>query len=522
MEIIQLELTCKMIKRRELFWLHFIVIFFLAIGVSRLVFVNVVMGEHFSKQAKGNTIRSEKLKQIRGIIYDRNGKQLAVNIEHGGIDVRFYPYGEVVAGVLGYTGKIDEQTLKKCSPLCDGETEMGKMGLERQYQERLGGVSGELLLEEKATGETRSQTIKSEGKEGENIKTNLDIDLQKTSFIALKEKLKETGRSGAVVISKVNGEVMTLVSAPSFDNNVFVDGGRRSDFGGDYKDVKSIIEDEEKKPLFNRAVSGDFAPGSVYKIIPSLAALEEGKITEKTTILDTGEIKIGQYRFGNWYLDKYGRTEGEVDVIKGLSRSNDIFYYRIGEMLGIDSLVKWSKLFGLGERTGVDLPGEAKGLLPTPYWREKVLGERWFLGNTFHLSIGQGDLMATPLQINTMTASVVSAKKCVPKIVGQSECQAINIKDENRKIIIKGMEKACSPDGTAFPLFKYAGKVYCKTGTAQKGGEETLPNSWISVVVPKGNTVDDWVVMTVLVEEGGEGSAVAGAVAAEIVPELLK
>ena len=471
-----------MSKNKELFWLHFIVTALLAVGFSRLVFVNVVMGEHYSRQARSNTLRSEKIKQVRGIIYDRNGKQLAVNIENGGDDVRFYPYGEVVANVLGYVGKIDAETLKRCTPLCDGETEIGRMGLEKQYQERLGGVAGEVLMEEKATGETRSQTIKHEGKEGENITTHIDVDLQKISFIALKEKLKETGKSGAVVISKVNGEVLALVSAPSFDNNVFVEGGKRSDFGGEYKDIKAVIGDEEKKPLFNRALSGDFAPGSVYKIIPSLAALEEGKITEKTTILDTGEIKIGQYRFGNWYLDKYGRTEGEVDVIKGLSRSNDIFYYRIGEMLGIDSLVKWSKLFGLGERTGIDFPGEAKGLLPTPYWREKVLGERWFLGNTFHLSIGQGDLMATPLQINTMTASVVSAKKCVPKIVGQSECQVINIKDENRKIIIKGMEKACSPDGTAFPLFKYAGKLYCKTGTAQKGGLETLPNSWKGVL----------------------------------------
>ena len=509
-------------KQKSVFWLHFIVVVFLAIGVSRLTFVNLVMGEYYSKQARGNTIRSEKIKQVRGVIYDRNGKQLAVNIEHDGKDIRFYPFGEVTASVLGYVGKIDEQTLKKCSPVCDGETEIGRMGLEKQYDEKLGGISGEMLVEERASGETRSWAVKSEGKVSENIKSNLDVDLQKIAFIALKEKLKETGRSGAIIVSRVNGEVLAMVSAPSFDNNLFIDGGKRSDFGGDYKNVTDIIADTEKKPLFNRAISGDFAPGSVYKIIPSIAALEEGKITEKTTILDTGEIKIGEYRFGNWYLDKYGRTEGEVDVIKGLSRSNDIFYYRIGEMLGVDSLVKWSKVFGLGEKTGVDLPSEVRGLLPDPYWREKILGERWFLGNTFHLSIGQGDLMATPLQINTMTASVVSAKKCIPKIVGKSDCLAVNIKDENRKIIIKGMEKACSPDGTAFPLFKYAGKVYCKTGTAQKGGEETLPNSWISVVVPEGSSVDDWIVMTILVEEGGEGSAVAGAVAAEIVGELLR
>ncbi len=195
-----------MTKNKELFWLHFIVTALLAVGFSRLVFVNVVMGEHYSRQARSNTLRSEKIKQVRGIIYDRNGKQLAVNIENGGDDVRFYPYGEVTANVLGYVGKIDAETLKRCTPLCDGETEIGRMGLEKQYQERLGGVAGEVLMEEKATGETRSQTVKHEGKEGENITTHIDVDLQKISFIALKEKLKETGKSGAVVISKVNGD----------------------------------------------------------------------------------------------------------------------------------------------------------------------------------------------------------------------------------------------------------------------------------------------------------------------------
>lgn len=508
-------------KNSNLFWIHFFVVLISAVFLSRVSFLNLFMGSYYQALAKGNTQRVEKIKHERGLILDRNGKQLAVNIEHKGRDIRFYPYGEVLGPVLGYVGKIDETTLKKCLPICDGETEVGKMGLEKQYQELLGGIAGELVVEEKATGETKSKAVNNMGKEAVNIKTHIDIDLQKTSFIALKEKLKEVGASGAVVITNVKGEVFSLVSLPSFDNNLFVEAGKRSDFGGDYKDIKTLMSDELKKPMFNRAVSGEFAPGSVYKIIPSLAALQEGKITEKTTVLDTGEIKIGDYRFGNWYLDKYGRTEGEVDVIKGLSRSNDIFYYRIGEMLGIEKLVFWSSRFGLGERTGIDLPGESKGLLPTPLWREKVLGERWYLGNTFHLSIGQGDLMSTPLQINMMTAALVGSKRCQPRLVGEGSCVDIDISEANKKIILRGLELACTPGGTAFPLFPYAGKIYCKTGTAQKGGEDTLPNSWVTVVIPSGVSVDDWLVMTVLVEEGGEGSAVAGSVAAEIVKEIV-
>lgn len=509
-------------SKKSLSWLYVLVILILAVFVSRLTFVSLLMSGYYRQLATENTQRTEMVEHQRGVIFDRNGKQLAVNIAYKGREIRFYPYGEIFGPLIGYLGKIDGETLKKCQPECNGETQIGRAGLEKQYQKNLGGVAGEVLIEEKATGETRSRTISDVGKMAENITTNLDADLQKKAFISLKEKLKETGVSGSIVVTKVDGSVLALVSAPSFDNNLFVDGGKRSDFGGDYKNVQSLIDDEEKKPMFNRAVSGDFAPGSVYKLVPSVAALEEGKITEKTEILDTGEIKIGEYRFGNWYLDKYGRTEGEVDVVKGISRSNDIFYYHLGEMLGIESLVKWSSKFGLGEKTGIDLPAESAGLLPTPYWREKVLGERWFLGNTFHMAIGQGDLMATPLQINMMTAAVVTGKKCPPRIVGAGDCQEVPTSEENREVVLKGMKLACSPGGTAFPLFGFAGQIYCKTGTAQRGGESTLPNSWVSVVVPKGDNVLDWLVMTVLVEEGGEGSAVAGPVAAEIVPELIK
>ncbi len=511
-----------MTKTTTLSWIGFCLSLMFALLFARVVFVNLVMGGHFRDLAENNTIRREKVVQSRGNIYDRNGKQLAVNIENEGRTVRFYPYGEVLAGVLGYTGKIDEPSLKKCKNDCDGETEIGKMGLEKYYQAELVGKPGEVIIEEKATGETRAKFFQQGGEEGKNITTNIDADWQKAAFVSLKEKLKEAGKSGAVVVTKVSGEVLVLVSAPSFDNNLFINNGKRSDFGGDYKSVADLLLAEESKPLFNRAISGDFAPGSVYKILPAIAGLQEKKINEDSSIVDTGEIKIGEYRFGNWYLDKYGKTDGDVNVTKAIARSNDIFCYKLGEQLGVDLLVSWSKKMGLGDYTNIDLPGEGKGLLPTPYWREKNLGERWFLGNTYHLSIGQGDLMSTPMQINRMTAAIISGKKCEPRLVGKGNCVDVGLNEENRKIILRGMEKACSPEGTAFPLFSYAGKIYCKTGTAQKGGKETVSNAWISVVVPKGGNLDDWFVVTVLVEEGGEGSAVAAPIAKDLMPMLLK
>ncbi len=494
---------------------NILLILLFAIGFSRVFFLTIFMGGHFTDLAKGNMIKVEFVEAKRGVITDRNGKNIAMNIENGGKVVRFYPFGEVTAGIVGYIGKPQTAGL-------NGDILIGRDGLESQYQDRLAGELGETVVEETAQGARRTEIVRKTPMPGENLITNLDINVQQTAFAALKNALETSGKSGAVVVTTVDGKVLALVSAPSFDSNLFVSDGKRSDFGGEFSNVESLLTNTEKKPLFNRALSGDFAPGSVYKLVPALAALEEKKITKDTLIQDSGEIVIGAYRFGNWLLDKYGQTEGEINVVKAIARSNDIFFYKIGESVGVDGLVRWSGLLGLGEKTGIDLPGESDGFLPTPYWREKTTGAKWFLGNTYHLSIGQGDLMTTPLQINRMTAAVVSGLKCPPRLVGVAQCNDLKINETDKKIVLEGMMAACSPGGTAFPLFPYAGKIYCKTGTAQKGGIDTLPNAWLSMVIPQGTSIKDWVVVTVLVEEGGEGSAVAAPIAKEIVPLFLK
>ncbi|KKT72185.1 MAG: Penicillin-binding protein 2 [Candidatus Collierbacteria bacterium GW2011_GWB1_44_6] len=507
-------------KEAIYYWNKTILILIMAIGISRVFFLTTVMGGHFDSLAEGNRVRRVRLDPIRGIIRDRNAKHLAMNIDYGGKTVRFYPGGEVVASIVGYLGKPDEIDLKDCLD-CNAEATVGKAGLEKQYQEMLLGIPGMVTAQETASGQEKMEVARIESLPGENITTNVDLELQKLAYISLKNTLKETGKSGAVVVAKVNGEVLALVSSPSFDPNLFIPDGKRSDFGGDFKDVDSLIKDTEKKPLYNRAISGDYAPGSVFKLTPAIAALEEGKINKTSMIMDTGEIKIGEYRYGNWYLDKYGKTEGEIGIVKALARSNDIFFYKLGEALGVDALVSWSEKFGLGEKSGIDLPGESNGFVPTPYWKEKNIGEKWFLGNTYHFAIGQGDLMATPLQINRMTAEVVSGLSCSPRLVGKAECLDLRLNNKNIAIVLEGMKEACSPGGTAFPLFEYAGRIYCKTGTAQKGGKESLSNAWMSVVVPKGADTKEWIVITVLIEEGGEGSAVAAPVAKEILPYIL-
>ena len=508
-------------REKGIWFLRVILVLVIALVISRSVFLVVVMGKYYQELASENMVKRVVLDPVRGVISDTFGKALAMNVEYQGKTIRFYPYGEMMAPVLGYLSKPTQLELKSCGESCRSDQLLGKAGLEKEYQTRLYGTAGEEVVEETASGQKMNSVSRIEPVNGENLKTNLDPEIQKRFYTAMKKTLEKGGVSGSVVVAKVSGEVLAMVSLPSFDNNLFINEGKRSDYGGDFKSVSDLLSNEEKKPLFNRALSGDFAPGSVYKLLPALAALEEKKIDKSTKIVDTGEIKIGEYRFGNWLLDKYGRTEGEIDVVTALSRSNDIFFYKIGEALGVDKLVAWTDKLGLGKLTGIDLPGESAGFLPTPLWREKTTGAKWFLGNTYHMSIGQGDLMATPLQINRMTAAVVSDESCPLKLVGQGECLTLGVSEMSRKVVMEGMKAACEPGGTAFPLFFWAGKLYCKTGTAQHGGKDDQPHAWVSVVVPQGEKVADWIVVTVLVESGGEGSAVAAPVVAEVVPYLL-
>jgi penicillin-binding protein 2 len=253
-------------------------------------------------------------------------------------------------------------------------------------------------------------------------------------------------------------------------------------------------------------------------MVTAYAGLESGKIKRDTLIEDTGEIKIDQYRYGNWYFDQYGRTEGQINIERALARSNDIFFYKVGELVGVDELVKWSRKFGLGEPTGIELPGEVSGLVPDRLWKERMTGERWFLGNTYHMSIGQGDLTATPLQIARMTAGAVSGRLCQVSIIKDSEpkCESLGLKTENTEIVKEGMRQVCASGGTAFPFFDFAPPVLCKTGTAQHAGqkaESDLPHAWITVAYPAENPE---MVLTVMLEAAGEGSYEAGPVARQI------
>lgn len=494
--------------------------------LARVVFLQVVLGEQQVMVAEGNRLERVLVMADRGVIKDREDRILARNIDKDGEVVREYPYGEVVAHVIGYVGEAGEDEVKQGLVL---GSRLGKMGVERSEDERLRGEFGEELVEVDATGKRVDLIGKREAVAGQSVRLNIDAELSKEIGRILTEREEEKGEyKGAVVVSRAGtGELLALVSWPSFDNNLF--SGLPGE--GKYKEVEEVLGDGERQPMFDRAVGGNYPPGSIYKLVTAVAGVEEGKVSKETTVLDEGEIKIDSYRYGNWYFDQYGKTEGEIGLERALARSNDIFFYKVGEWVGVEKLGEWSRKLGLGRRTGIGLEAEGTGRVPDPLWKEKLTGERWFLGNTYHMAIGQGDLTVTPLQGNLMTAAVVSGKLCKPGLVAGEEgrCEDLSLSEVGREMIVEGMVGACSEGGTASSFFDFPVRVACKTGTAQQGGEEDDPHAWITVVVPaensEGNRDDDYangVVITVLLEASGEGSAEAGPVATQIARYIVE
>lgn len=500
-------------------WFKGLVALVVGLLLSRAFFLQLLLGDRQFAVAEGNRLEHRPLIPDRGAIRDREGRVLVRNIVQDGKVVREYPYGETAAHVVGYVGEISAEELEQQEEFAETLAGMvvGKIGIERAFNRELTGTIGEEIVETDARGEDLRVVGRREGVPGEVVDLTLDAELNKKTVEVLSAYEAEKGKiKGAVVVSKLSsGEVLGLVSWPSFDPNLF--SGLPGE--GNYQTKAEVLSDKERQPMFDKAIAGSYPPGSIYKLVTATAGLADGKIDEDTTVIDEGEIKIGSYRYGNWYFDDYGRTEGELDLMRALARSNDIFFYKVGEWVGVEKLSWWSRKLGLGKYPGLGLGSESSGRVPEPLWKEKLTGERWFLGNTYHMAIGQGDIEVTPLQANLMTAAVVSGKWCRPRLRldSQAECEDVGVERDDRELIIEGMKQACSSGGTAFSFFDFEPRVACKTGTAQHGGEDDDPHAWITVVVPDTEgSYETGVVITVLLEAAGQGSEEAGPVALKI------
>lgn len=525
--------------------------------LARLVELQAVKGGYYKSLADGNRIRRVSIAAPRGKILARGGEELAGNVmvrkklvlSEKGFEksqdvegarpeeiineyLREYKIGADFVHVSGYLGEINQEELNKVEAGClnKGPRKLGDLvgrgGLEEVYDCTLRGIDGEELIEVDSMGRYVRTLGRKNPVSGTDIKTHIDFSFQE--FIAEtveKEKEKLKYSKAAVVATDANGEVLALYSTPSFNPNYFV--------RNDSEKISAILSDKNL-PLFNRSISGIFHPGSVYKPIVATAALEEGKISRDFRYTDTGVITIksiyGDYSYKNWYFTQYGGREGEIDTARALTRSTDTFFYKVGELVGVDSLVSWSQKFGLNQKTGIDLTAEVTGLVPSPKWKMDVKGERWFLGNTYHMAIGQGDLAVTPLELNTAISAIAAGGRlCPPRIASDSECSDLKISKSTIDYVKEGMKGACSPGGTAYTFFDFKDKkgidVACKTGTAETNDIDNTTHAWFVVFAPASNAADSSdespaenpeIVLTVMIEGGGEGSKVAGPIARTI------
>ncbi len=546
--------------------LYFLLCFGMVTLVLRLIHLTVFNGSYYRSLAENNRIRQNTIHAPRGSILDRTGAVLVRNVPafrlrqpcsedknkecvtvvtHGEVlkkeaeggfgqgiletdAIRDYLYPQSFAHVLGFLSEITPEELRDPSFLYQNYVlgdRIGREGVEKNWEKKLRGVDGKELVETDALGKRIRLLGKQQEVPGENITISLDQGLQEVAYTAL-----GSYRGAVVVLKPSTGEVLALVSTPSFDVNHYQKGLTPSEF--------NALMNDPAKPLFNRAISGLYPPGSTFKLVTATGALEEGAITPQTIVEDTGILRVGQFSFANWYFTQYGKTEGSVDIIRALSRSNDIFFYKTGEALGIEKLAQWGKRLGLGASAGIEIMGEATGVMPDPAWRQKTRGEQWFLGDTYHAAIGQGDLQTTPLQIATLTNIFASGgMQCTPtleKVNGRTTCKDVKISKKTLDLVKEGMKGACATGGTGWPFFEFAIgnsqenkeasgsgdkkriEVVCKTGTAEFGHPDNKTYAWFTAFAP---AQDPEITVTVLVEEGGEGSSTAGPIAKKVMEE---
>lgn len=439
---------------------------------------------------------------------------------------RDYVSGESFAHLIGYVGKINKEEIKNLTDYSIADY-IGKIGLEKSYEKILRGNPGKWQIEKNTLGQTISKNLVSEPEDGKSLVLWLDSDLQKKIEKELNFVIKNSGAKAGIgiAIDPRTGGILSLVSLPSFDNNLFSQGISQ-------ENLQKIL-DNPLEPLFNRAVSGRYLTGSTIKPLIASAALEEKIISPEKKIYASGLIEIPHqydpeiiYQFRDWAV------HGWTDLRKAIAQSVNVYFYTIGggygdqEGLGPTRIKRYLELFGWGEKTGIDLPGEVTGFIPDQEWKKRVLGEGWWDGNTYYLSIGQQYLRITPLEVVNSFAAIANdgtlyQPKIVQKIVDSQgntiemvEPEIIRenfIDPENLKIVREGMREAVTY-GSSVMLNSLPVKAAAKTGTAETGKKDVYHN-WVTVFAPYD---DPQIVLTIMVENVPEEMVVALPVAKEI------
>lgn len=454
-----------------------VVIFFLLMA-SRLFQLTIVKGAYYRGLSEDNRVREVVVEAKRGSLLDRKGYVIA---ESAFVEVtenderekskRVYHSPEAFAHVIGYRQTADEQDIKNdacLNKLGLGDT-VGKKGVEKLFECELRGRNGKKLMEVNAQGESERALHVIEPENGENIQLSLDSDLQKRAYQMLEGK-----KGSVVIVNPQTGEVLALASNPSFNPQVFEDNNAEA--------ITQLLQDENR-PLFNRATEGTYPPGSVFKMAMITAGLEESAVTKEDTILDTGKVELGDREFGTWAYLEQGRTEGDINAVKALQRSNDIYFYKLSEKLGPEKMKKWAELFGFHNLTGIGI-SESMGTIPSPFWKEDTIGEQWYTGDSYNFSIGQGYVLATPLQVAIGAVPFANGGlMCKPMLVKNGnelgikpDCKALPISENSMQVVRQGMYEACKPGGTAWPLFNF--RVKDVSAIEEQGASESAELSF--------------------------------------------
>ncbi len=482
---------------------------------GKIFYLQIAKGESYANRSKDNYLQMVVIPAVRGIIYDRNGKELVWNDSLvRGEDlksVRSYIDIAGLAHVLGYVG------------VGPGKKIIGKDGIEKKYEDILSGVAGVKLVEINSKNEITSESVSQLPENGKNVKLTIDSGLQSELYKILEAVIQERGfGGGAGVILDVNsGDILALTSYPEYNSQILSQGRPEA--------VINEYFSNAGKPFVNRAISGLYAPGSIIKPLIALAALTEKIISPDKQILSTGSISIPNPFFPDRQnIFKDWKAHGWVDMRRALAVSSNVYFYTIGggyeniKGLGINKIDKYAELFGFGSRTNIDLDKEKEGLVPSP--ANKALNSAdpiWRIGDTYHASIGQGSFEITPLQAAVYSATIANNGRILqPRFVAGDlndsganghnfpvGSRLVPISPEHFGIVKEGMRKVVL-EGTAQALNGLGIEVAAKTGTAELESDSSKSvNSWLIGFLPYDNPR---VAFSILLERGKPTNLIGG------------
>jgi penicillin-binding protein 2 len=477
---------------RHVFYLSLAAVVILVGGfTARLFSMQIVNGTAYVEKADKNHLRSTPIFALRGTISDRNGVLLAWNTTASSskeIPERAYIARGGFSHLLGYVS----YPKKDSSGIFWQEEYIGKDGVERQYQSVLQGVPGERVIAINAHQEIEAENVTVDPTHGENIKLTIDSGVQAKLFERIKTLAEEYGYNGGagIVMDIRTGAILAITSYPEYDNNLLTNSITKEE----RSTVARDLEDPRHKFL-NRAVGGLFTPGSTVKPFIAIAALMENVILPTTNIYSSGSLVIKNKYGGPDTVFKDWKAHGYVDMREAIAVSSDEYFYQVGggyqdqPGLGIDRINRYANMFGFATTTGVDLPGEQYGIVPSQEWKKKVFGEEWLVGNTYHTAIGQYGFQITPLELIRAIASIANGGTLVTPHVYEGMTTGMTLlplKKEDLAVIREGMRRGVL-EGTGRVLDMPGVNIASKSGTAELGARKDMVNSWITGYFPYEN-----------------------------------